>query len=495
MDAGPPRIVEPLLDDAAPDGVAVEMQGPPYTPLRPRRMSLMTHTLARAAKKGTAFPAFAKVPDFPICTFFFMDEAPNDVDLIETLKKLMSIDRLRCTVMGEKTFEWEVVADMEQKLASHVTRAQVSSEKELRAKMDALILTPLDASRPLWDVTVVTLAPNATWTDSPAGPGRKPPMVCVRLSHTIGDGISLVNVLNEACVSEDGSPVRTVNFTRRPNPKVWDWSTLYNPINILTQLANLLWYILKCIYAVLRALVTPFGPHDTKTAFCDTKSKVVYSGKRTMVTCPSFKLADIREIKTQMGCTVNDVVCACLAGALHKYQVHRGDPTADRRPLVRAAVPYAFPRKNPAELTNSWTFVSLPFYLGPMDIKDRLAKTKRRCDDMKRSPEAHVIAGINTVAGKLLGAKFQSQTIYDFMSRHSMVFTNVPGPTAPVVLFGQKVNDFLFGMGNLVNQVSVISYDGTMTLSLVVDPDAVPDAHLIGKFFQEELDNLCAKLI
>ena len=136
----------------------------------------MTHTLARAAKKGTAFPAFAKVPDFPICTFFFMDEAPNDVDLIETLKKLMSIDRLRCTVMGEKTFEWEVVADMEQKLASHVTRAQVSSEKELRAKMDALILTPLDADRPLWDVTVVTLAPNATWTDSPGGPGRKPPM-------------------------------------------------------------------------------------------------------------------------------------------------------------------------------------------------------------------------------------------------------------------------------------------------------------------------------
>ena len=139
MAAGPPRIVDPLLDDAAPDGVSVEMQGPPYTPLRPRRMSLMTHTLARAAKKGTAFPAFAKVPDFPICTFFFMDEAPNDVDLIETLKKLMSIDRLRCTVMGEKTFEWEVVADMEQKLASHVTRAQVSSEKELRAKMDALI--------------------------------------------------------------------------------------------------------------------------------------------------------------------------------------------------------------------------------------------------------------------------------------------------------------------------------------------------------------------
>ena len=81
-----PRIADPLLDDAAPDEVSVEMQGPGYTPLRPRRMSLMTHTLARAAKTGTAFPSFANVPDFPITTFFFMDEAPNDADLIETLE-------------------------------------------------------------------------------------------------------------------------------------------------------------------------------------------------------------------------------------------------------------------------------------------------------------------------------------------------------------------------------------------------------------------------
>ena len=81
-----PRIADPLLDDAAPDEVSVEMQGPGYTPLRPRRMSLMTHTLARAAKTGFGLSLIRERAGLPHHDIF-MDEAPNDADLIETLKK------------------------------------------------------------------------------------------------------------------------------------------------------------------------------------------------------------------------------------------------------------------------------------------------------------------------------------------------------------------------------------------------------------------------
>ena len=73
------------------------------------------------------------------------------------------------------------------------------------------------------------------------------------------------------------------------------------------------------------------------------------------------------------------------------------------------------------------------------------------------------------------------------MSRHSLVFTNVPGPTKPVRIFGQEARAMTFGVGNIVNQVSVVSYAGKMSLSLVVDPDEVPEAHEIGTFFLEEL--------
>ena len=100
---------------------------------------------------------------------------------------------------------------------------------------------------------------------------------------------------------------------------------------------------------------------------------------------------------------------------------------------------------------------------------------------MKSTPGAHAVSALNVVAAKLLGPSFQSDTIYDFMSRHSMVFTNVPGPTAPVTMFRNQVTEMTFGVGNLVNQVSVVSYAGKMGISLVVDPDEVPDAHLIGR--------------
>jgi hypothetical protein len=55
---------------------------------------------------------------------------------------------------------------------------------------------------------------------------------------------------------------------------------------------------------------------------------------------------------------------------------------------------------------------------------------------------------IGDVAGNIcqalvLGPSFQIQTVYDFMSRHSMVFTNVPGPTTPILMFGREARGLL----------------------------------------------------
>ena len=60
-------------------------------------------------------------------------------------------------------------------------------------------------------------------------------------------------------------------------------------------------------------------------------------------------------------------------------------------------------------------------------------------------------------------------------------------------MFGSKVRDMVFGIGNLVTQVSVLSYAGRVGLSLVVDTDEVKEAHRIGDFFKQELDQLLRK--
>ena len=116
-------------------------------PKHQRRMSLVTETLARGVMEGTAFPPSAKCPDFPLVTFFYLDAAPSDEDLLVTMRKIVAFDRLKSKVVGAEKkhqYRWEEIPDMEKTLMSHVTRKEVASEAELRAEMDAALVAPLE---------------------------------------------------------------------------------------------------------------------------------------------------------------------------------------------------------------------------------------------------------------------------------------------------------------------------------------------------------------
>ena len=108
---------------------------------------------------------------------------------------------------------------------------------------------------------------------------------------------------------------------------------------------------------------------------------------------------------------------------------------------------------------------------------------------MKRSPEPYVTRALNVVVDAA-GPSVQRQVVFDYMTRHSMVFTNVPGPTEPIVFMGSRVRDIVFACSNLVNQVSALSYAGRLRLTLVVDPEATPEADVIGRAFVKEIDAL-----
>lgn len=487
----------------------VQKQYAPAEGTHKRRMSLMTETIARGALEGSAFPPTAKCPDFPLATFFYLDAAPTDADLMTTMRKIVAFENLKSKVVpdGKKKhgYVWEEVVDIEASLAGHVTRVEVQSEQELCEKMDALLVSPLDTTRPLWDVCVLTLKTGADWVPSPGGPKRKPPVVCVRVSHAVGDGLSLVNVLTHLT---DGDAA-LLDFKRRSLGKK---TTVMQYMTSPSILAAFIVWVFNCIAAVLAAVSTPVGRRDSHTAFYDATETVRYSGSRKMITCEGFKLADIKAVKTKFGCTVNDVVCACLAGALHRYDnemTKRNESVSNdsssknnkkiyaKTPYTRAAIAIPFidgRPKDPLFLCNRWTFVSLVLATGfGKTIVDRLRLTKRRCDLMKTTPAAHALAALNVVAANLLGPAFQSQTIYDVMSKHTMVFTNVPGPTKAITLFnGKKVQAMTFAVSNLINQVSVMSYDGAMGFSLVVDPEKTVDSYLVGEYFADELKELMA---
>ena len=110
--------------------------------------------------------------------------------------------------------------------------------------------------------------------------------------------------------------------------------------------------------------------------------------------------------------------------------------------------------------------------MGVMSAAERLRRAQKTCNLMKRSPEPYVTRALNAVVDA--ASERAASSRFDYMTRHSMVFTNVPGPTEPIVFMGSRVREIVFACSNLVNQVSALSYAGRLRLTLVVDPEATP---------------------
>ena len=457
-------------------------------------MNTLTETLARATLRGPggAFPRKANAPDFPLVSTFYLERAPTDEDVRTFAEKLEAFPELRsrarpANAKSEKTLRrlrWEVIEGGGYDVMKRFARVEVESARELARVMNEATLKPFDAESPLWDCVVVTRKKTSAAWDGDAKTSPEPPVVMFRVSHAIGDGIALVDVLKKVSTALDGGDMRLLDFKRRAAKA---------HKSVLAVIWAFITFIFVCIYGALKAVFTAAGPYDTKTTFKGSRPPYAFSGKRRVVVCPPIPMEDVKKIKNGSGCTVNDIVVAALAGAIQQYLEEMGDKSAAKKPLIRAATPYAFPNRVVGALTNSWTFVSLTFPMGVMSAAERLSKAQKVCNFMKRSPEPYVTRALNEVVATA-GPDVQRQVVFDYMSRHSMVFTNVPGPTEPILLMGSRVRDIVFACSNLVNQVSVFSYAGNLRLTLVVDPDATPDADYIGEAFAREIQTLRANV-
>ncbi len=69
-----------------------------------------------------------------------------------------------------------------------------------------------------------------------------------------------------------------------------------------------------------------------------------------------------------------------------------------------------------------------------------------------------------------------------FSSKATAVMTNVPGPREPIYFAGGRVRSALVWAptsGSVGMSVSILSYDGRVTIGLMVDPHLVPEPQQI----------------
>ncbi len=324
----------------------------------------------------------------------------------------------------------------------------------------------LDPGRSPWEVHLIEGHPRGT-------------VLYLRLHHALADGIALTRVLLSITdAGPDAAP-----DDEPPAPPL----AVRAPVARTSSAA-------RAVAGVVAAVRTPevLGKLLLTRTPPTRLSGRVTPGK-AVLWCDPVPLAQVKELAGSTGTTVNDVLAAALAGALHRYQaLHHGVPVdlptmipVNLRPLDRPL---------PQRLGNRFALVILRLPSGHPGAATRLAETKRRMDRIKSSPEPVVTFALLHAIG-LMGAPLGRLVVRFFAAKAIGVTTNVPGPPEHRYLAGTRIEALLGwvpGSGEQALGTCIFTYAGAVHVGFKTDAAVIPDPDRLLACFDAELQEMLA---
>jgi hypothetical protein len=139
-------------------------------------------------------------------------------------------------------------------------------------------------------------------------------------------------------------------------------------------------------------------------------------------------------------------------------------------------------------------FVVFDFPMKLKTAKERLQKAHEEFTKLKTSAKVFIIKLIANVGLALGLDKIVFDTNLQQWHRTSWMFSNVPGPREELWLWGEKLISFKPYYANLVSQAIFFSYNGMVSLAMVLDKTNIEYPEEIGKCFLEELDGMTEEM-
>ncbi len=210
-----------------------------------------------------------------------------------------------------------------------------------------------------------------------------------------------------------------------------------------------------------------------------------------------FAIADtplqlLKDVKSTLGGTVNDVVLAAVGGALHRLLRARKEPTRGR--TLRVMVPVSVRASGDRAIGNRIAPALVDVPVGAMGAKRRLAQVREGTEHLKSSMmalSADTIIGLGAYApGGLLAAAARAASLGPWFN---LVVSNIPGPQQPMYLAGARLVASYPSMPlnrNSALSIACSSLGGTMAFGVTGDWDAMPDVELLALGIEEALDEL-----
>jgi WS/DGAT/MGAT family acyltransferase len=422
--------------------------------------------------------------------------------------KLLKYDRfLQKAVPDAMGAMWQPDADFD--IGQHVVaqtlqpQAGESERHALQRLCGTLAVTPLDPERPLWQFHLIE--------DYEGGSA-----LIARVHHCIGDGISLISVMMS--ITDGGAdpprrrqskPSQTPSNDDRTGEGDWLADAVLKPLTDLTvkaiamygggvaksmeMLANPQQPLLGSMDMARTGLqvVSDVGAMALMSDDSATLLKGKPVGRKVVAWSEPMSLDEVKTIGRGLGCSVNDVLLSCVAGAIGAYLRGRGQEPKGME--IRAMVPVNLrPLDQAWKLGNRFGLAPLVLPIGIDNPIERVYAVHRRMDELKGSYQPLLAFAVLAMSGLFI-KPVQDAVLGLFAKKATAVMTNVPGPARPLQFCGSTLRQTMFWVpasGDIGVGVSILSYGGGVQFGLITDQHLCPDPQAIIDGFEPEFDKL-----
>ncbi len=361
------------------------------------------------------------------------------------------------------------VRDERFRVGDHLEEVACDGDGDLARVLELAVeavTRPVDRSRPPWRALVLT------------GLAGGQAAVVLVLHHVLADGIGGLAVLGALV---DGAPAPRP-AVEQPAPTKADLV-----LDALAERARTIRGVPGRLRRVRRGRAE-LG--DRRGAGAPRTSLNAPTGPRRAVGVVEVELAPLRAAGRARGATVNDVLLVATSGALARVLRARGeDPAA----LVVSV---------PVSARRSTTSADLGNQVGVMPVRCPVTGSAgARLSQVARST-ARQKGPARGASAALIGPAFRALSAVGlfrwFVERQRLVnsfLTNLPGPAARVAVAGAEVRQIVpitITAGNVGVAFAAFSYAGRLTVTVIVDPDLVPDPGLVAAALETELAALAA---
>ncbi|MEO6205794.1 MAG: wax ester/triacylglycerol synthase family O-acyltransferase [Mycobacteriales bacterium] len=386
------------------------------------------------------------------------------------------------------------VEDVPIDLAAHLHRVVVpapGTQREVEQIIGEIASTPLDRSRPLWEISVLEGLADRTIG------------VVAKMHHAMADGVAASALLANVMDTDRPLDLSPWQASPAPAPRALVTAAMVDQLRQLMQLPALLWRTLRSVLLLLRRRrdmpVTPPRP------ILDTP-KVSFNGsitaRRSFATA-TLSLPDLRAVRAAAGVTFNDVVLAVVAGALRRWLAERGEEPSSS---LTAGVPVATDGSG-ATARLAGNRVSNMFTSLCTDVADPLERLRSISVVTAQAKVVQETLGLGMLEDwvqytppAVFSAFMRGYSRWNAADRHrapfNVVVSNVAGPREPVHVGRARLTD-LYSVGPILEgiglNITVWSYLDRLNFAALACPDTLPDLSGLVRHLQPALVELAPR--